>query len=136
MIGKKMIALAAVAVGALALVAVDTIPVDARGGHGGGGGGGGGGGRGGGGGGHSGGGGGGVGARSFSGGGGGGGGRVVFRSAPAFRSAGVVHHRAVRYAPVRVYSYGYGSCEALHHRALVTGSRYWWQRYYDCRGYY
>ena len=116
--GKSMLALAAVAVGALSMLAIDTIPADARGGGGGGG-------RGGGGGGFS------------RGGGGGGGGRVVFRSAPAFRSSGVVH-RSVRYAPTRVYSYGYGGyggCEALHQRAIVTGSRYWWNRYYACRGY-
>ena len=116
MIGKSIMTLSAVAVGALALAVSVTLPVDARGGHGGGGG-------------HHGGGGG-----SFR--GGGGGGHVAFRSAPAFRSVGVVHHRHhVRYAPTRVYSYGYAdSCGGLRQRALVTGSRYWWQRYYDCRG--
>lgn len=36
------------------------------------------------------------------------------------------------------YGYGYGSgCGWLRHRALETGSRYWWSRYYDCiNGYY
>jgi hypothetical protein len=30
--------------------------------------------------------------------------------------------------------YGYGGCEALHERAVETGSRYWWQRYRACAG--
>ena len=114
MIGKTMIALAVVAAGALAMVAVDTIPADARGGGGG----------------ASRGGGGGV-SR-----GGGGGGRVG--PARSFAPSRGVAHRSVRYAPTRIYSYGYGyggGCEALHQRALVTGSRYWWNRYYACRGY-
>jgi hypothetical protein len=35
------------------------------------------------------------------------------------------------------YGYGYGGCRWLRHRALETGSRYWWSRYYDCvNGYY
>ena len=36
------------------------------------------------------------------------------------------------------YAYGYGSgCSWLRYRALETGSRYWWSRYYDCiNGYY
>ena len=108
MIGKTMIALAVVAAGALAMVAVDTIPADARGGGGG------------------------V-SR-----GGGGGGRVVFSPARSVAPSRGVAHRSVRYAPTRIYSYGYGyggGCEALHQRALVTGSRYWWNRYYACRGY-
>jgi hypothetical protein len=34
------------------------------------------------------------------------------------------------------YSYG-GGCSWLRYRALETGSRYWWSRYYDCvNGYY
>ena len=127
MIGKTMIALAVVAAGALAMVAVDTIPADARAGGGGGGA-------------RGGGGGGGV---SRGGGGsvsrgGGGGGRVVFSPARSFAPSRGVAHRSVRYAPTRIYSDGYGyggGCEALHQRALVTGSRYWWNRYYACRGY-
>ena len=144
MIGKSIFAVAAVTAGALAMIAVATMPVDARGGGGGGGGRGGGGGHSGGhgGGGHSGGhGGGGHGGGGFSSfrGGGGGGGHATFRAAPAFRSAGVVHHRShARFVPTRVYSYGYGYigvCESLRQRALVSGSGYWWQRYYDCIGY-
>jgi hypothetical protein len=35
------------------------------------------------------------------------------------------------------YGYGYGGCRWLRYRALETGSRYWWARYYDCiNGYY
>ncbi len=29
-------------------------------------------------------------------------------------------------------SSGYGECGYLRRRALATGSRYWWNRYYDC----
>ena len=43
---------------------------------------------------------------------------------------------------VRIYgnygyypSYGYRSCEAYHRRAINTGSRYWWRRYRECRGW-
>ncbi len=35
-------------------------------------------------------------------------------------------------APVYVYGYG-GGCGWLRHRALVTGSQYWWHRYQLCR---
>jgi hypothetical protein len=31
-----------------------------------------------------------------------------------------------------VYGYGYGGCAWLRRQALITGSSYWWQRYYDC----
>lgn len=34
------------------------------------------------------------------------------------------------------YSYGYyggGGCQWLRHRAIRTGSGYWWRRYNDCR---
>jgi hypothetical protein len=83
-----------------------------------------------------------------SGGWGGGGARFVARSysAPRFvaRSsfAGVHRHRHVRRAfvgvPLAYGAYGYGSgCSWLRYRALETGSRYWWSRYYDCvNGYY
>ncbi len=33
-----------------------------------------------------------------------------------------------------VYYYG-GGCAWLRHRALVTGSPYWWRRYRICRGW-
>jgi hypothetical protein len=32
-----------------------------------------------------------------------------------------------------VYAYSYGGCGWLRHRALVTGSPYWWHRYRLCR---
>jgi hypothetical protein len=49
------------------------------------------------------------------------------------------HHRHRRDG-VFVYSYPYyydyytysDNCAWLHRRALATGSRYWWNRYYDC----
>ena len=47
-----------------------------------------------------------------------------------------VHRRFVR-AGGAVYAFGYGGgCGWLHHRALVTGSPYWWHRYRVCRGWY
>ena len=34
-------------------------------------------------------------------------------------------------------SYGYGGgCDWLYRNALATGSSYWWNRYYECIGYY
>lgn len=35
------------------------------------------------------------------------------------------------------YSSGgyYGNCGWLHRRAVDTGSRYWWRRYRECRGW-
>jgi len=52
------------------------------------------------------------------------------------------HHRHFRNFvvgfPYYDYDYygSYGSCGWLHHRAVVTGSRYWWHRYYECVGPY
>ena len=36
------------------------------------------------------------------------------------------------------FSYGYygGGCGWLYRNALATGSPYWWNRYYECTGYY
>ena len=34
------------------------------------------------------------------------------------------------------YSYGYGGCAWLYAQAVASGSGYWWQRYYDCVGYW
>lgn len=40
---------------------------------------------------------------------------------------------------VPLYSYGNsysgGGCGWLHRRAETTGSRYWWRRYRECRGW-
>ena len=71
--------------------------------------------------------------------------RFVGRS--NFASAGYVRHRhrhigrgfaigvPLAYGAY-AYSYG-GGCSWLRYRALETGSRYWWSRYYDCvNGYY
>jgi hypothetical protein len=52
------------------------------------------------------------------------------------------HHRYYRYGryyrnygwygPAYAYGYGYGNCAWLRQQALITGSSYWWSRYYDC----
>jgi len=65
----------------------------------------------------------------------------AFHSGHAFRS-----HRGHHFArrgvivgvPLAYGAYYYASsCSWLRHRALVTGSPYWWARYQDCRyGYY
>ncbi len=34
------------------------------------------------------------------------------------------------------YNYAYGGCAWLRHQALITGSPYWWNRYYSCANYY
>jgi hypothetical protein len=67
--------------------------------------------------------------------------RFVGRS--NFASAGYGRHRHFRRGFVGVplaygaYAYGGGGCAWLRYRALDTGSRYWWSRYYDCvNGYY
>jgi opacity protein-like surface antigen len=47
---------------------------------------------------------------------------------------GHFHRRGFVIGPV--YSYGYGGgCGWLRHRAVVTGSPYWWHRYRLCRGW-
>ncbi len=33
-------------------------------------------------------------------------------------------------------AYGYGSCAYYYNRAIATNSPYWWNRYYDCVGYW
>jgi hypothetical protein len=35
--------------------------------------------------------------------------------------------------PAYTYGYAYGGCRWLRHRALATGSPYWWRRYRLCR---
>ncbi len=135
---RKILAVVAIALTALLLLPPD--PADAR--------------RGGGGGGFRGGGGGG--GAAFRGGGGFRGGGFAIRSS-GFRSGGVAfrggassfrpvvvtpRHVHVR-RPVRVVRRVYAGpvfiagsgCEWLRQRALVTGSGYWWRRYYLCRGY-
>jgi hypothetical protein len=107
------------------------------GGHGGGGGGGGGGGHhyGGGGGGHHYGGGGG--GHHYGGGGGGhhysrGGGGKYYGYYGGYRRYGYYGRYSLPYI-----SYGYGGgCGWLYRNALATGDPYWWNRYYECTGYY
>jgi hypothetical protein len=41
-----------------------------------------------------------------------------------------VHHR--RFVAARYYYYGRRHCRWLRYRAIVTGSRYWWWRYWRC----
>jgi len=68
--------------------------------------------------------------------------RFVGRS--SFASAGHFRHRhrhigrgVLIGAPLVYGAYSYGGCSWLRYRALETGSRYWWSRYYDCvNGYY
>lgn len=37
---------------------------------------------------------------------------------------------------IGIYSgYAYSGCGWLYRRAVNTGSRYWWRRYRDCRGW-
>jgi hypothetical protein len=52
------------------------------------------------------------------------------------RFGGVHHFHGFRRGVIigaPVYYYGYGGCAWLRHRALVTGSPYWWHRYHRCR---
>ena len=34
------------------------------------------------------------------------------------------------------YYYNDGGCGYLYENAVITGSPYWWDRYYACAGYY
>lgn len=46
------------------------------------------------------------------------------------------HRRGIYVGVPYVYgSYYYGSCNWLRRKAIRTGSRYWWRRYYRCRNY-
>lgn len=96
------------------------------------------------------------GVRSFGGGGGrafrsGGGGMRAFRgggAVRAFRGAGIRHHHrghrhryyrgsGIYFAAPFIYGgYSYSSCAWLRRKAIRTGSRYWWNRYYECRDDY
>jgi hypothetical protein len=38
--------------------------------------------------------------------------------------------------PYIAYRYGYGGCGWLYRNAVATGDPYWWNRYYNCTGYY
>ena len=41
-----------------------------------------------------------------------------------------VHHR--RFIAARYYFYGRRHCRWLRYQAIITGSRYWWWRYWRC----
>ena len=66
----------------------------------------------------------------------------VHRGIRSFRHRGHRGHRRWRRgiyfgAPYVIYrSYGYGNCRWLRRKAIRTGSRYWWGRYYRCRNAY
>ena len=55
----------------------------------------------------------------------------AFGGGPRFHR-GFHHRRFVFGGPVYYYGYHRG-CAWLRHRALATGSRYWWRRYRACR---
>lgn len=69
--------------------------------------------------------------------------RPMVRARPIYRGAVVVRRPVYVRRPVRIVRPFYvapvvtvvGRCEWLRRRAVVTGSRYWWRRYYRCRGY-
>jgi hypothetical protein len=72
-----------------------------------------------------------------------GGGHARAFSGHAFRGHAFRSHRFVRRGVIVGVPLAYGayyyanSCSWLRHRALVTGSPYWWSRYNDCvYGYY
>lgn len=55
------------------------------------------------------------------------------------------HHRHHRHwrgsgiyfaAPYYYGGYSYSDCSWLRRKAIRTGKRYWWNRYYECRDYY
>jgi uncharacterized membrane protein len=57
----------------------------------------------------------------------------AFRGGHAFRSHRFVRRGVIVGVPLAYGAYYYGnSCSWLRHRALVTGSPYWWSRYQDC----
>ncbi|MHA1179821.1 MAG: hypothetical protein ACTSSR_03735 [Alphaproteobacteria bacterium] len=63
-----------------------------------------------------------------------------------YRGYGKRRYRGRRYRKLRRRYYGYapyvvgayygGRCTWLRRRAYLTGSPYWWDRYYSCRNYY
>ena len=59
------------------------------------------------------------------------------KPAHVFRHRHVVRHHHRRIVVVGYDDYGYGGdCYWLKRKALYTGSRYWWSRYYACVGSY
>jgi len=60
-------------------------------------------------------------------------GRSNFAAVAPFRHRRHFRRAFVVGVPLAYGAYAYGSgCSWLRYRALETGSRYWWSRYYDC----
>lgn len=62
---------------------------------------------------------------------------------PRVRSARVFYHRRAHFRRFHrrvfiggLYTYRHRRCAWLRHRAIVTGSSYWWRRYWRCRHAY
>jgi len=87
---------------------------------------------------------GGGGGKRYYGGGGGGGNRYAYKGrdhgySDRYKRYG--QHGNRRYGFYGGYglpyvTYGYGGCGWLYRNAIATGSPYWWNRYYECTGYY
>ena len=57
--------------------------------------------------------------------------------AVASTTAGGGKHDGYRYGWYGVpYGYYGGGCGGLYRKAIATRSPYWWNRYYECTGYY
>ncbi len=62
----------------------------------------------------------------------------------AYRGGGYGHYYRPKHYGHQYRGYGYygwpgyhgGGCGWLYSRAVATGSPYWWNRYYECIGYY
>jgi len=76
--------------------------------------------------------------------GGGGGGRHYGGGGGKYYGHGGGKHYG-HYGRYRGYGYGWygvpygyhgGGCGALYRKVVATNSRYWWNRYYQCTGYY
>jgi hypothetical protein len=71
----------------------------------------------------------------------GGGGRYAYKGRDhgyynRYRHYGYGRYRRYGYGlPYISYGYG-GGCNWLYRNAIATGSSYWWNRYYQCVGYY
>ena len=70
-------------------------------------------------------------------GGGGGGGRHYGRGGDKHYGHGGGKHYGYGYGWYGVpYGYYGGGCGGLYRKAIATRSPYWWNRYYQCTGYY
>lgn len=66
--------------------------------------------------------------------------RAGFTINPRYDRRHGKHHRRFPgyaiYGLPYVYEYAGDDCEGLYRRAVETDSRYWWNRYYECRDGY